>query len=307
MRKYQKTHRKPKRAKAGVMAGMASMALAQNIWDLGRWTGENVFLLPKDKIPRPLLEIINDYASKAAARTGKFVIKKTKDGVLFTVNASVDASGKAISDIHKYIKTEALKFISGAQASAQVPDPRNALNDSWEDVGKYAYKHPRRASSKKSTKLNPKPKRARKSKPKSVYKQRPLRATVRRRKRTKKDKKGRTKKSKNTKKYTYAQRRLENAEQRLAIAKGINKKNVRKPLKLGDLNPDLLELIRDKLQGSHAKTLEEIRKAEEEGRKKEAEKMIADMYEEMYGPGPGSGPDDLGELYDDIMNDSDDS
>ena len=71
------------------------------------------------------------------------------------------------------------------------------------------------------------------------------------------------------------------------------------------MNPDLLELIRDKLQGSHAKTLEEIRKAEEEGRKKEAEKLIADMYEEIYGP--GSDPDDLGELYDDIMNDSDDS
>ena len=77
---------------------------------------------------------------------------------------------------------------------------------------------------------------------KSKYKKRPLRAAVRRRKRTKKNKKGRTKKSKKTKKYTYAQRRLENAEQRLAIAKGINKKNVRKPLQLGDLNPDLFAI-----------------------------------------------------------------
>ena len=299
MRKYQKTHRKPKRAKAGVATGVALALMAQNIWNLGRWTGKK-FLLREDKIPRPLLEIFNDYASKAVKETGKFVIKKTKEGFIFTVNASVDASEKAMHDIHEYIKTEAMKIISRAQASAQVPDPRNALNDSWEDVGEYAYK---RAGSKKSTKLNPKPKRARKSK----FKQRPRRAAVRRRKRTKKNKKGRTKKSKKTKKYTYAQRRLVNAEQRLAIAKGINKKNVRKPLKLGDLNPDLLDLIRDKLQGSHAKTLEEIRKAEEEGRKKEAEKLIAEMYEEMYGPEPGSGPDDLGELYDDIMNDSDDS
>lgn len=304
MRKNQKTHRKPKRAKAGVATGVALALMAQNIWNLGRWTGKK-FLLPEDKIPRPLLEIFNDYASKAVKETGKFVIEKTKDGFIFTVNASVDASGKAIYDIKKYIKKEAMKIISGAQESAQESDPRNALNDPWVDVGDDAYK--RGAGSKKTTKLNPKPKRARKSKPKSVFKKRPLRATVRRRKRTKKNKKGRTKKSKKTKKYTYAQRRLENAEQRLAIAKGINKKNVRKPLKLGDLNPDLLESIRDKLQGSHAKTLEEIRKAEEEGRKKEAEKLIADMYEEMYGPGPGSGPDDLGELYDDIMNDSDDS
>ena len=304
MGKNQKTHRKPKRAKAGVAAGVALALTAQNIWNLGRWTGKN-FLLPEDKIPRPLLEIFNDYASNAVKETGKFVIKKTKDGFIFTVNASFDASGKAMHDIKEYIKKEAMKIISGAQESAQESDPRNALYDSWVDVGKDAYKHPRTAGSKKSTKLNPKPKPKPKQANKSKFKQRPLRATVRRRKRTKKNKKGRTKKSKKTKKYTYAQRRLENAEQRLAIAKGINKKNVRKPLKLGDLNPDLLELIRDKLQGSHAKTLEEIRKAEEEGRKKEAEKLIADMYEEMYGP--GSGPDDLGELYDDIMNDSDDS
>ena len=211
MRKYQKTHRKPKRAKAGVATGVALALTAQNIWNLGRWIGET-FRIPTDKIPRPLLEIINDYALKGAKLSGKYVIEKTKDSIIFTVK-----------EINKAMKESVEK------------DARNAINNAVEDYDMIAEAYPKPKS---------KPQRARKYK----FKKRPLIATVRRRKRTKKDKKGRTKKSKKTKKYTYAQRRLENAEQRLAIAKGINKKNVRKPLKLGDLNPDLLELIRDKLQ-----------------------------------------------------------
>ena len=77
MRKNQKTHRKPKGAKAGVATGVALAIMAQNIWDLGRWVGET-FRIPTDKIPRPLLEIINDYALKGAKLSGKYVIKKLK-------------------------------------------------------------------------------------------------------------------------------------------------------------------------------------------------------------------------------------
>jgi len=89
-KKTKKEKKEKKGKKAGAIAVMGGVTVAfvmQNIWDAGislANTASDYKMLNRERIPDPLLKLINKYSKAAGRGAAKWAVRKTKEGVILT-------------------------------------------------------------------------------------------------------------------------------------------------------------------------------------------------------------------------------
>lgn len=184
-RRTKRVSRKGKQSvkRAGAMAvtgGVVATILAQNIWEYVRWGMQKAAdnnIISEERIPKPLLDIINrklseagrqaaSTASNASGQGARWVLKQTKKGVVIAVEGVKKGGGtlKKIAEDKLYsLVEEAYQEYLGTTGTKTSTRERSPIDGSW-DMVEEAEKYPKAVSSKKKPKKSKKTKKSKKKK-----------------------------------------------------------------------------------------------------------------------------------------------
>ena len=163
-KRTKKPKRKHKRAGAvAVVGGAVATLLAQNIWNIvrsGAQTAADYKIISEDKIPDPLLEIINRKLKDA----GMSMLKRTRDGIVFAGKTAIKKGG----DLANITSGKINSLVKDAFSEYEKRGT-SRISPNWVDVEEEAYPHPRATKSRRSPTRRKSQGRKRTKKPKRKH------------------------------------------------------------------------------------------------------------------------------------------